>query len=98
MLPQKLDRNRARKLVSEVAARYPANIRFSRHALEEMGMDNLTTGDVLNIIKSPSAKIIEEPELERGSFRYRLRTNNITVVLAFDSKTSFVVITAWRKS
>lgn len=62
-----------------------------------MGKDNLTTGDVLNVIKSPAAKIVDEPELENGSFRYRLKTNNIGVVLAFASKTVCVVVTAWRK-
>ena len=92
----KLNRNQARKLITEIAVQDPGNIRFSKHALEELGKDNLTTGDVLNVIKSPAAKIVDEPEMEHGSYRYRLMTNNIGVVLAFVSKTACVVVTAWR--
>jgi hypothetical protein len=92
----RLDRNQARKLITAIAAQAPESIRFSRHALEEMEKDNLTTGDVLNVIKSPAAKIVDQPELENGSYRYRLKTNNIGVVLAFASKTVCIVVTAWR--
>lgn len=93
----KLDRNQARKLISEIVHRHPAHVRFSRHALEEMRKDNLTTVDILNVIKSPSAKVLHEGELENGTYRYRLETENITVVVSFDSETSLVVVTAWRK-
>ncbi len=62
-----------------------------------MKKDGLTTVDVLNIIKSPSAKVLHEGELEKGTYRYRLETGSITVVVAFSSQTSLVVVTAWRK-
>ena len=94
---QKLDRNQARKLISEIAHRYPAHIRFSRHALEEIRKDNLTTADILNVIKSSSAKVLHGGELENGTYRYRLETGSITVVVSFDSQTNLVVVTAWRK-
>ena len=94
----RLDRNQARKLIAEIVAQHPENVRFSKHALEEMKKDNLTTGDILNVMKSSSAKIVAEPELENGSYRYRLRTSNIGVVLAFVSKTTCVIVTAWRKT
>ena len=94
---QRLDRNHARKLILEIAQRHPAQIRFSNHALEEMRKDNMTTVDVFNIIKSPSAKILHEGEMERGTYRYRLETQNMMVVVAFDSKTSLAIVTAWRK-
>lgn len=93
----KLNRIQARKLVTEIIHKFPANIRFSKHALEELCKDKLTTSDALNVIKSPDAKIISEGELEKGSYRYRLETNRILVVISFDTPTSFVVVTAWRK-
>lgn len=95
---KRLDKNQARKLVTGIIRRYPFNIRFSRHALDELEKDNLTTSDILNVMKSPDAKIFNEAEFEKGSYRYRLETNRLTVVIAFDSSTSFVVVTAWRKN
>lgn len=95
---KRLDRNQARKLVAKVMQQSPSNVRFSRHAMEEMEKDNLIVSDVLNVMKSPDSRIINEAEFERGSYRYRLETNKITVVIAFDSPTSFVVVTAWREN
>lgn len=95
---KRLDKTQARKLVTEITNRFPANIRYSKHALEELKKDDLTVADVLNIIKSSDARIINEPDFEKGSYRYRLETKRIVVVVSFDSSTSFAVITAWRKS
>lgn len=94
---QRLNKEQARKLVAKISNLYPVNIHFSRHALDELKKDNLIISDVLNVIKSPDAKILSEGEWENNSYRYRLETNNIMVVIAFDSSTSFVVVTAWRK-
>lgn len=93
----KLSRVHARKLIAEVANYNSAKIRFSKHALEEIEKDDLTTVDIFNVIKSPAARIVREGEMERGSYRYRLETNNIAVIVSFISETSFVVVTAWRK-
>ncbi len=76
---------------------FPSHIRFSNHALEEITKDDLTTVDILNVIKSPNSRIVGEGELENGSYRYRLGTRKIIVVISFDSPKSFVVVTAWRK-
>jgi len=95
---KRLDKNQARKRVSAIAREHPENIRFSRHALEEMLNDDLITADILNVIKSPSSKILSEAELENGSYRYRLETNNIMVIVSFDSEDSLVIVTAWRKN
>lgn len=95
---QRLDKNQARKLVAKIVQHYPFNIRFSRHALDEIEKDGLIISDILNVMKSPDAKIRNEAGFEKGSYRYRLETNRITVVISFDSSTSFVVVTAWRKN
>lgn len=66
---------------------------FSDHALDEMRKDRLTTVDCVNVLRGG---VVEQGELERGSWRYRVRTNVICVVVAFRSETHLVVVTAWR--
>jgi hypothetical protein len=68
-------------------------VRFSGHALDEMRKDGLTTPDVLNILRSGVA---ETPELEHGTWRYRVRGRAAYVVVAFRSEQSLVIVTVWR--
>lgn len=73
-------------------------VRFSRHALCELEKDGLTTVDALNILKSPDSKIHQDGEFENGSFRYRIETANIVVVVGFTvDGTGINVVTAWDK-
>lgn len=94
----KLSRNEARKLVSKIMTLYSGNIYFSRHAMQELSYDDLSTVDTLNLLKSSDSRIHDEGELINGSFRYRLETSNILLVVAFqeDGK-GLTVITAWDK-
>jgi len=69
-------------------------VTFSGHADEEMAKDNLTDDDVLNVLR---AGVVEPGEFERQSWRYRVRTARIYVVVAFRSELSLRVVTAWRK-
>ena len=68
-------------------------IRFSGHALEELAKDDLTTVDCVNVLRGG---VVQPPELERGTWRYRVLTNRICVVVAFRSDDELVVVTAWR--
>ena len=68
-------------------------VSFSSHALDEMRKDQLTTVDCVNVLRGGT---LEPGEWERGSWRYRAKTNAICVVLAFRSETALVVVTAWR--
>jgi hypothetical protein len=54
---QRLSRQEARKFVSKIVNQRPENIRFSRHAIQELSNDDLATVDALNVLKSPDAKI-----------------------------------------
>jgi hypothetical protein len=78
----------------------------SRHAREEMGKDNLTDVDAVNVLR---AGIVDEAEFEHGSWRYRVRTGRMLFVVAFDPEVDalpddaadvgameLVVVTAWR--
>jgi hypothetical protein len=66
---------------------------YSRHALEEILADDLTTLDCENILQGG---VVRPPDFEKGSWRYRVETNRMAVVIAFRSSDELVVITAWR--
>ena len=68
-------------------------IRFSRHALAELAKDRLTTVDCVNVLR---AGVVEPAEREMGSWRYRVRTHRMYVVVVFRTTESLVVVTAWR--
>jgi hypothetical protein len=68
-------------------------VTFSKHALMEMDKDGLTTVDVVNMLRGG---VVEQGELENGSWRYRVRTARMCVVLAFRSKSELRIVTAWR--
>ena len=66
---------------------------YSRHANEELLADCLTTVDCENVLRGG---VVRPGELEHGSWRYRVETSRITVVVAFRSEHELVVVTAWR--
>lgn len=61
----------------------------------KLDKDNLKTGDINNVLKW--GKIHNNPEMESGSYRYRVETNKIMVVFVFVNNTSIKCITCWRK-
>ena len=66
---------------------------FSRHAGLEMAKDDLAPADCLNALRAGN---VRPAEYEGTSWRYRVQTYHITVVIAFRSSNELVVITAWR--
>jgi hypothetical protein len=50
--------------------------------------------DVVNVLRGG---VVEPGEFERGSWRYRVHTVRIWVVIAFNSETELVIVTAWRE-
>lgn len=90
---KRLDANQARKLVRLLLV--SGRLTFSSHARAEMKADDLTEVDVVNVARG--GQITEAPEEVNGTWRYRLHTARIWVVVAFRSETELVVVTAWRK-
>ncbi len=86
-----LDPEAARRLIATILA--TGTVGFSRHALEEMKKDGLSTVDCLNVLRGG---VVEPGEFEKGSWRYRVRTSMIYVVVAFRSEDALAVLTAWR--
>ena len=89
-----VDAARARKLLREIMAAetFTAPAQGS-HARREMEKDRLTDQDLLNALR---AGVVETSELENGSWRHRVKTNTICVVVALVSEKEAVVVTAWR--
>lgn len=66
---------------------------YSKHAKDEMLADDLTTVDCENVLRGG---VVRPGEMEHGTWRYRIETGRITVVIAFRSERELVVVTAWR--
>lgn len=90
----RLNPEQARKVLAEIFNHNPNLVSFTKHAREQMSERDLKSGDVLNVLKA--GKIWGVPEYENGSFRYRVQTKKMTVVIAFRKPNHVVVITAWR--
>ena len=69
-------------------------VSFITHARNQMRARDLISGDVLNVLKA--GEIVNEPEYVNGSYRYRVQTKKITVVVSFRKPNHVVVVTAWR--
>lgn len=86
-----LDPAAARALIRTILD--TGTVSFSRHALQELGKDDLTTVDAVNVLRGG---IVSPGELERGTWRYRVRTARLAVVVAFRAEAELVVVTGWR--
>lgn len=82
---------RARQLIRRILT--SGTVSFTKHALTEMAKDGLSAVDCINVLRGG---VVEPAEFERGTWRYRVRTNRIYVVVAFRSELHLVVITVWR--
>ena len=89
---EQLDSSRAKRLILKVLE--SGTVRISSHAREELQKDNVT---VVRCYDALRVGWVEEPELEKGTCRYRVQTRTICVVVAFRSEASLVIVTAWRK-
>jgi len=69
-------------------------VRFTRHALEEMKKDGLEEIDCVNVLRGGA---VGPGELANGSWRYPVRTPRVTVIVAFRSEAKLAVVTAWRE-
>lgn len=84
----------AKKLIAAILADDEGDgVSFTGHAFRELKKDNMTTVDAVNILRRG---VVREAEWENGTLRYRVQTQKMTVVVHIRSKTSLVVVTAWR--
>lgn len=92
---RRLAQNAARKLLSEILSSPTGRIGFSSHARDEMRDDDLTEVDVVNVLRG--GRILEPAEQVGGTWRYRVHTDLICVVVAFRSTSAATVVTTFRK-
>ena len=83
--------NTAKRLIRDCLAR--GHVRWTNHATERLLERGLTTGDCVNALKSGA---VDPAEWENGTWRYRVRAGEITVVIAFRDVRALTVITAWK--
>ena len=66
---------------------------FTAHARAELQNDQMSEQDALNVLRGGVAGF---DSYRDDSYRYRVNTDRFCVVVAFDSETCTVVITAWK--
>lgn len=86
-----LDNAKAKKLITSILQ--GGTVSFTGHAQQEMANDDLNEQDCLNVLRGGW---VEFSELVSGTWRYRVCTREMYVVIAFRSETELVVVTAWR--
>ena len=91
-LDEPLSQADAKKLVRKIVS--SGVVGYSKHALGEMKKDGFGELEATAVLR---AGLIKMPaEFEHGEWRYRVETRNFAVVVAFESETVLVVVTAWR--
>lgn len=83
----------ARRVVRTILG--SGSVSFSDHALAALAADDLTTVDCTSVSRGG---VVEPGELVRGSWRYRVSTARMCVVVTFRSARELRVVTAWRNT
>ena len=86
-----LEPAQAKQLVRHVVQH--ESVSFSKHALKEMAKDDMHSADCLNVLRGG---VYEAPELIDGTWRYRVSTRQICVVISIPDQDRVRVVTAWR--
>lgn len=66
---------------------------FTRHCHIELERDDRSTQDCINALRGGA---VQQPEWEKGAWRYRVETGRVTVVVEFADEETVVVVSAWR--
>jgi hypothetical protein len=93
VLTEPLSRDGATNLIHAIAR--DGYVAWTGHARREMAADGLSTLDCQNVMRCGA--VTEPADLEKGSWRYRIHTQRMCVVVVFRSETELAVVTVWRK-
>jgi len=86
-----LSNEHAQKLIREVLKN--GTVFFTTHAQKAMADDQVSTPDVENLLR---AGWVEMSEYENGEWRYRVRTQKLCAIVAFESEAELTIVTVWR--
>jgi len=94
MLDEPLKLTQAKSLIREILN--SGEVIYSKpHAEERLRKWNLTTVDCVNVLRGGA---VAEGEYENGSWRYKVYTPRICVVVRFESDNMLQIVTAWRET
>jgi hypothetical protein len=94
---KRMSKAEAWKKIRKIMSDEDPQLVFGGHALDEMRNVSLSTSDVINVLKSTSATMKDEPETKNGNVRYRVKTLNYCVVVSFfKSADGLFVVTVWK--
>ena len=83
----------ARKLIHHILK--DGYVTYSRpHAIDRMKEREMDTSDCINILRGGK---VREGEYENGSWRYRVETPKMAVVVTFVAEDELMIVTAWRE-
>ena len=86
-----LDLVAAKRLIRQILA--TGAVTPSQHALDQLKARDMSMVDVANVLRGG---IVESAEEIRRTWRYRVRTARMVVVVAFRSETELRIVTGWR--
>ena len=95
-LPEPLSTQDAKALMRRILSE--GEVRFSVHALEQMAEDGfgpVSKIDAINVIRGG---VVDSVDFEKNTWRYRVSTARISVVVAFRGMSTLAVVTVWRKN
>lgn len=93
----KLNSTEALKNIRRLAK--AGSVAFSGHAMQRLRQRDLTTSDVMNVLQTSDSRVMGEGEFEDGSYRYRVATRMIIVVVAFNNEGTLLnIVSTMRRS
>lgn len=72
------------------------SIEFTSHALKEMADDDMTTVDVVNVLRGGWMDGCGQYDADHCCWRYRICTHKFFVVVAFEEQSDVIIVTAWK--
>lgn len=93
MLTEPLRPPEVKKLIRKILS--SGFVTYSQpHAEDRMRQRKISTVDCVNVLRGGA---VAEGEYENGSWRYRVYTQRMCVVIRFESEEILEVVTAWRE-
>lgn len=92
-LDEPIERALVRKLIREILR--SGEVILTSHASEQLEGRDLELSDCLNVLRGGWCDF---EEFVNETWRYRIVTQKMCVVIAFDSQEALAIVTAWRFS
>ena len=90
MVGEPFSPTKAKAMIVEIVTT-GGGVSFGVHALDEMAKDDLSIVDAKNVLKGG---VVQPAEMEKGTWRYRVRTSRMLFVVAFRTARKLAVVTA----